>query len=274
VRFCRTADGVRLALAVTGHGLPLVRPPTWFNHLEYDWHVRFRSALYQFLAERCQLVRYDGRGNGLSDRYVPEISFSTFGLDLRAVVDALGLQRYALLGISQGAPIAIAHAVLHPERVHKLVLNGGMALGSNRRGSTRDRETAHAYLTLMRHGWGDEHSAFLRTFGMLYFPSASADELKALAQLQRMAMSAEVAVRVRMATADLDVVDLLPRVSVPTLVLHSRHDNAVPFEEGQRLAAMIPNARFVALESENHVALPDEPAWPTFIGKIEAFLRD
>jgi pimeloyl-ACP methyl ester carboxylesterase/DNA-binding winged helix-turn-helix (wHTH) protein len=274
VGFCRTVDGVRLAMASHGQGLPLVRPPTWFNHLEYDWHVQFRSALYHFLAERFQLVRYDGRGNGLSDRYVPEVSFSTFGLDLQAVVDALGLQRYALLGISQGAPIAIAHAVRHPERVCKLVLNGGMALGSNKRGSTRDRETAQAYLTLMRHGWGDEHSAFLRTFGMLYFPSASADELRALAHLQRMAMSAEVAVRLRMVTADLDVVDLLPRVQAPTLVLHSRHDNAVPLEEGQRLAAAIPNARFVVLESENHVPLPDEPAWPTFVGEIEAFLRE
>lgn len=274
VRYCRTADGVRLALATTGQGLPLVRPPTWFNHLEYDWHVQFRSALYHFLAERCELVRYDGRGNGLSERHVPEISFETFGLDLQAVVDALGLQRYALLGISQGAPIAIAHAVQHPDRVRKLVLNGGMALGSNKRGSTRDHETAQAYLTLMRHGWGDEHSAFLRAFGMLYFPSASLDELKGLAQLQRMAMTADVALRLRMATADIDVTELLPRVSVPTLVLHSRHDNAVPFEEGQRLAAAIPHARFVALESENHVPMPDEPAWPAFVGAIESFLSE
>jgi pimeloyl-ACP methyl ester carboxylesterase len=126
----------------------------------------------------------------------------------------------------------------------------------------------------MRHGWGDEHSAFLRTFCMLYFPSASAEDLKALAELQRMAMSGETALRLRMATADIDIVDLLPRVSTPTLVLHSRHDNAVPFEEGRRLAAAIPNARFVALESENHVPLPDEPAWPTFLAEIEAFLRE
>jgi pimeloyl-ACP methyl ester carboxylesterase len=274
IEFCRTRDGIRLAVASTGNGLPLVRPPTWFNHLEYDWHVQFRGALYRFLAERFRLIRYDGRGSGLSDRYVPEISFATLERDLEAVVDGLRLPRYALLGISQGAPIAIAHAVRHPERVSKLVLNGGMALGSNKRGSLKDRETAQAYLTLMRHGWGDEHSAFLRTFCMLYFPSASAEDLKALAELQRMAMSGETALRLRMATADIDIVDLLPRVSTPTLVLHSRHDNAVPFEEGRRLAAAIPNARFVALESENHVPLPDEPAWPTFLAEIEAFLRE
>ena len=274
IQFCRTKDGVKLAMASIGQGLPLVRPPTWFNHLEYDWHVQFRSALYHFLADRFRLIRYDGRGNGLSDRYVPEISFATFEHDLEAVVGALRLQRYALLGISQGAPIAIAHAVRYPERVSKLVLNGAFALGSNRRGSAKDHETAQAYLTLMRHGWGDEHSAFLRTFSMLYFPSASAEELKASAELQRMAMSGDTAVRLRMASADIDIVDLLPKVSTPTLVLHSRHDNAVPFEEGRRLASAIPNARFVALESENHVPMPDEPAWPTFIAEIEAFLRE
>ncbi len=274
IQFCRTKDGVKLAMASIGQGLPVVRPPTWFNHLEYDWHVRFRSALYRFLADRFQLIRYDGRGSGLSDRHVPEISFATLEHDLEAVVDALHLQRYALLGISQGAPIAIAHAVRYPERVSKLVLNGAFALGSNRRSSAKDHETAQAYLTLMRHGWGDEHSAFLRTFSMLYFPSASAEELRASAELQRVAMSGDTAVKLRMASADIDIVELLPRVSVPTLVLHSRHDNAVPFEEGRRLASAIPNARFVALESENHVPMPDEPAWPTFIAEIEAFLRD
>ena len=272
IQFCRTKDGVKLAMSSTGQGLPLVRPPTWFNHLEYDWHVRFRSDLYRFLADRYQLIRYDGRGNGLSDRYVPEISPATFEHDLEAVVDALRLQRYALLGISQGAPIAIVHAVRHPERVSKLVLNGGFALGSNKRSSAKDQETAQAHLTLMRHGWGDEHSAYLRTFSMLYFPSASAEELRASAELQRMAMSGDTAVRLRMANADIDIVDLLPMVSTPTLVLHSRHDNAVPFEEGRRLAAAIPNAKFVALESENHVPMPDEPAWPIFLGEIEAFL--
>ena len=274
IEFCRAKDGVKLAMASTGQGFPLVRLPTWFNHLEYDWHVQFRSALYRFLSDRCRLIRYDGRGNGLSDRYVPEISFATFEHDLEAVVDALRLQRYALLGISQGAPIAIAHAVRYPERVSKLVLNGGFALGSNKRSSTKDHETVQAHLTLMRHGWGDEHSAYLRTFSMLYFPSASAEELKAAAELQRVAMTGDAAVRLRVACADIDVMDLLPRVSAPTLILHSRHDNAVPFEEGRRLASGIPNAKFVSLESENHVPMPDEPAWPTFIGEIEAFLRD
>jgi pimeloyl-ACP methyl ester carboxylesterase len=273
IEFCRTKDGVKLALAATGRGLPLLRPPTWFNHLEWDWHVQFRSALYHFLTERYQLIRYDGRGNGLSDRFVPEISFATLEHDLEAVIDALRLQRYTLLGISQGAPVSIAHAVRHPERVSGLVINGGFALGANRRSSERERELAQAHMTLMRHGWGDEHSAYLKTFSMLYFPSASAEELRAAAELQRMAMSADNAIRLRAATADIDIVDLLPKVSTPTLILHSRYDNAVPLAEGERLALAIPNARFVVLESENHVPTPDEPAWATFVSEIETFLR-
>lgn len=274
IEACRTADGVRLAVAEVGCGLPLVRTPTWFNHLEHEWQVSFRGGLYQFLAERLRLIRYDGRGSGLSERYVPELSFDTFERDLQAVVDTLQLPRYALLGISQGAPVAIAHAARHPGRVSKIILNGAFALGRNKRGSAKDRETGQAYLTLMRHGWGDEHSAFLRSFGMLYFPGLPSAQIRALADLQRMAMSADAAMRTRMASDDIDVVDLLRQVSAPTLVLHSRYDNAVPFEEGQRLAAALPNARFVALESENHVPVPGEPAWPIFLAEIDAFLRE
>jgi len=261
-------------MASVGQGLPLIRPPTRFNHLEYDWHVQFRGALYRFLADQVQLIRYDGRSNGLSDRYVPDVSLEGLECDLEAVVDAMQLRRYALLGISQGAAVAIAHAVRYPERVSKLVLNGGYAVGANKRGSLRDREISQAYLTLMRHGWGDEHSSFLRSFGTLYFPGASGEEIKALAQLQRMAMSAEAALRLRNVCADVDILDLLPKVTAPTLVLHSTHDNAVPFDEGRRLAALIPHARFVALESQNHVPMPDEPAWPQFIAEIDAFLAE
>ncbi len=271
---CRAADGVRLAVADVGRGMPLVRTPTWFNHLDHEWQVSFRSGLYQFLAERLRLIRYDGRGSGLSERYVPELSFDTMRRDLEAVVHTLQLSRYALLGISQGAPIAIAHAARHPERVSKIILNGAFALGRNKRDSAKDRDTGQAYLTLMRHGWGDEHSAFLRSFGMLYFPGLSTAQIRALADLQRMAMSADAAIRTRIACDEIDVVDLLKQVSAPTLVLHSRYDNAVPFEEGQRLAAALPNARFVALESENHVPVPGEPAWPIFLAEIEAFLLD
>lgn len=274
VSFCHTRDGVRIAMASIGQGLPLIRTPTWFNHLAYDWKVEFRGALYRALASECQLIRYDGRGSGLSERHVPEIAFQGFEDDLAAVTDNIHPPHYGLLGISFGGCIAAAHAARHPERISKLVLVGAYARGRNKRGSTRDIETGDAYLALMRHGWGDEHSTFLRSYGALYFPSASVDELRASADVQRMAMTGDVAVRTLQSCHDIDVVPLLSKIVAPTLVLHSRYDNAVPFEEGLRLAEAIPNARFVALESENHCPMPNEPAWTRFIDEISAFLRE
>lgn len=274
MRVCRTSDGVRLAVAACGEGVPLVRPPTWFNHLDHDWNVQFRGAFYQRLAEQVQLIRYDGRGSGLSDREVPEMSFAALERDLDAVVDGLGLQRYALLGISQGGAIAIAHAARYPERVSRLILIGAYAMGRDRRGNPKDVETGQAQLTLMRHGWGDAHSAFLKSFSLLYFPSAPAEELVALAELQRASMSAQGALSLRRLCDQIDVCDALPRVRAPTLVVHSRHDNAVPLSEGQRLALGIPSARFVVLESANHLPLPQDSAWPLFIGEVQQFLRD
>ena len=274
VEYCETSDGVKIAWAESGDGLPIIRPPTWFNHIAYDWHVEFRGALYQAVSDHSQLVRYDGRGSGLSDRHVNDISFEAFERDLDAVVSTRKSERYGLFGISQGGAIAISHAARYPERISKLILNGCYALGRNKRGSVKDIETGDAYLTLMRHGWGDEHSAFLRSYGMLYFPSASPEELRASADVQRMAMTGDVAVRTRAACQDVDVTAELSKITAPTLILHSRYDNAVPFEEGLRLAAGIPNARFVALESENHCPMPNEPAWQHFVEEVRAFLRE
>jgi pimeloyl-ACP methyl ester carboxylesterase len=217
-----------------------------------------------------RLIRYDSRGFGLSDRDVPEISFATFERDLETAVNALGLHSYALLSISQGAPTAIAHAVRYPEHVSKMVLHGGFALGRNKR--ARDTELAKAWISIMRQGWVDDNSALLRIFSSVWLPGATAEQIKWYANLLRKSTSAENAVRNRHAADEIDVVDLLPKVSAPTLVLHCRRDNSVPFEEGRRLATAIPNAKFVSLDSENHVPLPGEPAWPHFLEAIESFL--
>ncbi len=272
ITFSRTKDGLNLAMARVGQGAPVVSIPTWLTHLEHDWQSPIRGQLLPFLADRFQVIRYDGRGFGLSDRDVADISFATFERDLETVVDAFHLRCYSLLGISQGAAIAIAHAARYPERVSKLVLHGGFALGRNKRGPAQEAEMAKALVAIMREGWGDESSAFLRIFSSVWFPGASAEQIKWFASLLRMSTSVENAVRNRGASDDIDVVDLLPQVSAPTLVLHCRHDNAAPFEGGRRIATSIPNARLVSLDSENHVPLPGEPAWPKFIGEIEAFL--
>jgi DNA-binding winged helix-turn-helix (wHTH) protein/pimeloyl-ACP methyl ester carboxylesterase len=273
ITFCRTKDGVDLAVASAGQGMPLVRPCRWFTHVEHEWHNPFRADLYHFLADRFRLIRYDGRCNGLSDWDVADVSFEALQHDLDTVVDALGLRSYALLGISQGSSLSIAHAVRYPERVSKMVLHGGYALGWSKRAPRRGLDVK-TFLTLMREGWGDEHSAFQKMLCTGMLPNASAEMIRWLAELQRAASSPENTVRLRGTFDEIDVIALLPEVSVPTLVMHCRHDNLVPFEEGRRIATLIPNAKFVSLDSENHVPLPGEPAWQKFIAEIEAFLSD
>ena len=274
VTFCRTADGIHLALAAVGTGPPLIKVANWLTHIEYDWESPIWAPLLHQLATHSRLIRYDGRGNGLADREVADISFAAFVRDLETVVDAVGVKRSAFLGISQGAAVAIAHAVRHPERVSKLILFGGYAQGRNKRGSAADAEMAQAFLAIMRHGWGDEHSAFMKAFSSVFFPNGSPQQIKWLVNLQRVTTSAANAVRIRTACDDIDVVDLLPKVQVPTLVLHCRHDDVAPLEQGRLIASSIPHARFVTLESDNHIVLADEPAWPKLVDEIEAFLKE
>jgi DNA-binding winged helix-turn-helix (wHTH) protein/pimeloyl-ACP methyl ester carboxylesterase len=273
ITFCRTKDGVNLAVACVGQGMPVVRTGHWMTHVQYDWQSPIRTPLLHFLADRYRLIRYDSRNNGLSDWDVEDVSLEALLNDLETVVDAVGVHSYALLGVSQGASISIAHAVRHPERVSKLILHGGYALGHNKRGPRKGFDVK-GYLNLMREGWGDEHSAFQKILSTVYLPNAPAEHIKWMADLQRVASSPENTVRLRSMFDEIDVVHLLHKVSVPTLVMHCRYDNLVPFEEGRRLATLIPNAKFVELESENHVPQSFEPAWPKFVGEIEAFLSD
>jgi len=274
ISFCRSADKINIAYAEVGNGPPLVKAANWLTHLEHDWESPVWSPLLQRLAEKNRLIRYDSRGNGLSDRIAPEISFHGFVQDFEAVVEAVKVPRFAILGISQGAAIAIAYAVRHPERVTKLVLYGGYAQGRNRRGSTEEVDKARVFLSLLHHGWGDEQSAFMRAFSSVFLPNGSPEQIKWFADLQRITTTAENAARIRNACDEIDVLHLLPKVKVPTLVLHARHDNVVPLEQGRSLAASIPDARFVTLESDNHVLLAGEPAWEKFFLEVEAFLAE
>ena len=272
VGFCRTSDGVHLAVATAGRGVPLVKTANWLNHVEFDWQSPVWSPLFSRLTADCQLVRYDERGTGLSDRDVPDFSFEAFVGDLETVVDDCGLARFALLGISQGAPVAIAYAVRHPERVSRLVLCGGFARGWRKRGSATDVARAEASITLIQEGWGQDNPAARQMFTSLIVPDATHEEMRWFNDLERISASAATAIRLLHVIGDIDVTELLPRVAVPTLVLHSRADARVPFEHGVALARAIPKARFVALESKNHLILSHEPAWPRFIDEVSGFL--
>jgi class 3 adenylate cyclase/pimeloyl-ACP methyl ester carboxylesterase len=273
IRFCTAPDGVQLAYSIIGQGPPLMKTGNWMTHLEYDLESPIWRHLYREVVKDHALIRYDARGNGLSDRTVDEISFDAFVSDLEVVVDAAGPKRFALFGISQGCAISIAYAVRHPERVSHLVLYGGFALGWNKRARTAaQKDQDAAMLTLMRVGWGQENAAFRQLFTSQFIPGATKEQADWFNELQRISVSPEMAARNREATGEIDVTALLPRVRVPTLVLHARDDAVVGFEAGRRLAAGIPGARFVALTGRNHLFLESEPAFGQFLEHTRAFL--
>ena len=273
IHFCTASDGIRIAYAKVGEGPPLLKAANWLNHLQYDWESPIWSHLLRELAAEHQLIRDDERGNGLSDWDVEDISFEAFVRDLESVVEATGIDRFALLGISQGCAVSIAYAVRHPERVSHLVLYGGYARGRRKRGSPTETEQAAAVVTLMRQGWGQENPAFRQIFTSLFIPGGSREQVQWFNDLQRRTASPENAVRMRQTMNDIDVTGLLPRVTVPTLVLHCRDDAVVPFEEGRILAAGIRAAHFVALEGRNHLILEGDPALHRFLDEVRNFLR-
>ena len=273
IQFCTTPDGVQLAYARTGSGPPLVKTGNWMTHLEFDFESPIWRGLYRELSRDRSLIRYDARGNGLSDREVEAVSHEMFVGDLETVVNAAGLERFALLGISQGCAVSIDYAVRHPERVSHLILFGGYPLGWRKRArSAAEKEQGEAMLTLMRLGWGQENPAFRQLFTSQFIPGGTKEQSDWFNELQRISTSPSDAVRNSLANGDTDVSELLARVSVPTLVMHARDDARVPFDQGRRLAAGISGARFVPLASRNHLILEDEPAFPRFVQEIRSFL--
>jgi len=271
VRFCIAGDGVRLAYAVHGSGPPIVRAATWLTHLDFDWESPVWRHWLAELGDGHTLVRYDERGCGLSDRELDGLSVETWVGDLETVVDAAGIDRFTLLGLSQGAAIALVYAARHPERISRLVLYGGYARGRMWRGDEA-RAHAEAMGSAIRAGWTDANPTFRHLFSMLFLPQGTAEQMEWYDELQRRSTSAANAVRLYEARNRIDVVDIASRVTTPTLVAHARADRAVPVEEGRLLAARIPGARFVLLESANHILLSDEPAWGAFVAELRAFL--
>jgi class 3 adenylate cyclase/pimeloyl-ACP methyl ester carboxylesterase len=273
IQFCTSQDGIQLAYSRIGRGPPLVKTGNWMTHLEFDFESPIWRHLYRELSRDHTLIRYDARGNGLSDREVEEVSYEAFVRDLETVVDAAGVERFALLGISQGCAVSIGYAVSHPERVTHLILPGGYALGSSKRVRTEaEREEAGAMLTLMRLGWGQENAGFRQLFTSQFIPGGTKEQADWFNELQRVSTSPADAVRNLKANGEIDVTALLSKVTAPTLVMHARDDARVPFDAGRRLAAGIPGARFVPLQSRNHLILENEPAFARFVQEIRAFL--
>ena len=273
IAFCRAVDDVRLAYAVAGDGPPLVRAANWMTHLGYDiespvWRhwVRDLSAKYRF-------IRYDERGCGLSDWEATDFTFADWVADLESVVEALGLERFPLLGVSQGGAVAVAYAARHPERVSHLVLCGAYARGRAVRAISDDEKRAAALdLELARVGWGRDDPAFRQVFAAQFLPDGTRADWAAFDQLQRRTTSPENAVRFLEEFGRIDVCEQAREVRCPTLIMHSRDDHRVPMRFGEELASLIPQSRLVALGSNNHLLTATEPAWPVFCAELDAFL--
>jgi pimeloyl-ACP methyl ester carboxylesterase/DNA-binding winged helix-turn-helix (wHTH) protein len=275
IRFATTADGVRIAYATSGNGPPLVRAAHWMTHLDWDWRSATFGPRIQAFSRRFRLVRYDGRGYGLSDWQAPAGTLDDAVVDLESVVAAAGLERFALLGASGGAPIAICFAVRHPQRVSGLVLLGAFARGALRRGERSiSRENWEALLRLIEDGWGQDNPAFRQLITTMMWPGADAQQTASFNHLQRVSCSPKTAVGLLRSIANFDVTDELAGVQCPTLVLHSPRDSRIPFEEGRLLASMIKGARLEPFDSPNHTPLVGEPAFEQVQNLIEAFLLD
>lgn len=273
VRFCAAPDGVRLAYAVHGQGPPLVKVANWLTHVEHDWHSPVWRHWLETLGRRHTVVRYDERGCGLSDRDPPEVSLATWIGDLDTVVEAAGFDEFALLGMCEGGMVALSYAARHTEKVRCLVLYGTYGRGRLRRGATQGaREEAEALISLTRRVWDEPTPAYRRLFTNLLIPDGTDEQMVWFDELQRLSSSPAHAARCRRVRYSADVTDLARQVTVPTLVLHSRDDAIVPFEEARLLAALIPDAQLVPLDSANHILLAEEPAFADLDEALHDFL--
>ena len=274
IRFCTSHDGLRLAYATSGEGSPLVMPATWLMQLDHQWRSLAWRPWLETLSRNHRLLRYDSRGCGLSERDTAELSFDNWVRDLEAVVEAAGFKRFALLGTCWGGPIAIEYAARHPERVDRLILYGTYARGRFRWADRpAEIEKARVLLDLTRLGWGQENHPFAKVWASSFQPGGTREHVQSWCAQQDIATSAATAVRLLEIGYDVDVSTAARKIECPVLVLHPERDAVVPVEQGRTLAGLIPDCRFVTVDSENHMPLADEPAWGHIVSELEEFLK-
>lgn len=275
IRFCRASDGVRIAYATVGKGPPLVRAAHWITHLDYEWDSPVWRHWMEGLSRGRTFIRYDERGCGLSDHDPEDISFEAFVRDLETVVDELGLERFPLMGLSQGGPVAVEYAVRHPERVSRLILVGAFVTGRLARASTpEERREAEMQGEFIRLGWGRDDPSFRLYFSSTFIPDAPPQLWSDFAALMRRTTSADNALRLNNVSIGMDVREAATRVTVPTLILHGRNEVRIPFSQGREYAALIKGSRLVPLDTRNHLLTADEPAWEHLLREIDNFLAE
>ena len=264
---------MRIAYAISGSGPPLVKTPNWLTHLDYDWESPVWRGWWQALSRHHELIRFDQRGCGMSSWTTEDIGLEASVRDLETVVDALDLDRFPLLGISRGGPIAIAYADRHPERVSRMILYGSYAVGQDKKAETPEQRTANRnLLTSMQIGWGTDDPAFRLVYAHRFMPEGPLEQWKAFAELQRHTASPENAVRLRMEYGQVDVREEAARLRVPTLIMHARDELLRPFDDALQLSELIPDCQLVALPSCNHILQTDEPAFAELVRQIDRFL--
>ncbi len=272
-RFTRSFDGALIAHAHHGNGPPLVRVSHWLSHLELDWESPVWRPLLDRLGQNFTLCRYDQRGTGLSTRDSTGLTLDSFVRDLKAVADANGLDRFPIFAVSQAVPVAIRFAALYPERVSRMVLYGGYAVGRVYRDAGEGQVDEETLLGLIRAGWGRENTAFLSAFTALFMPDGTPEQVASFVKIQNESISPQSAALLRTAVDRFVVEDDLEKVQAPVMVLHANRDAIHPMSQGQLLAARLPNAQFIMLESRNHAPLPQDASWNTLVDTIIRFCR-
>jgi pimeloyl-ACP methyl ester carboxylesterase/DNA-binding CsgD family transcriptional regulator len=272
IRLTKSADGTAIAWAEAGTGLSLVKASNWLTHLEHELESPVWRHWIRFFADHYRFVRYDERGCGMSDRDVAELSLDRSVDDLEAVVTAAKPREpFILLGISQGGAAAIRFAVAHPDKVSRLILYGAYAQGRAMQNDRAVEEAQRARIALTRSGWGQNNPVYRQLFTSRFIPGATDEQIRWFNELCKITATPEMAARIMEFRLGIDVTAVLPLVSVPTLVLHVRSDEAISPAQGRLLAARIPGATLVELDSRNHILLEGEPAWGRFKDEVLAF---
>ena len=268
IRYCRLPNGCNIAWSSAGKGYPLVRSLGWFTNLEVEWNSPVASPFWQKLANRYQLIRYDGRGMGLSDRDVEKFSAETRLEDLEAVIEASGVEKCALMGLSEGGTTAIEYAAKHPGRVSQLILWGSFLVVPN----PEEVPQFGAIARLVPQYWGSESAAFHQMFTAMFLPDGNATQNKLFNEMQRTSATPETAFAFMKSIGDLDVREVASEVNIPALVMHRKGDLVIPVKHGQRMAAQLPNARMVLLDGSNHWMITDDSDMDHIVDLIDNFV--
>ena len=271
ISYCTSADGCAIAMASLGQGPVVLKSPNFVTHLDADWRSPLWRHIFENLSSEHELLRFDQRGNGLSERHPETISFDAFVNDIMAVANTIQDEKFVLFGVSQGCASAIEFAYRHPERVKGLIFLGGFAQGANKRPSANPSQT-DLEIQMIQTGWESDIPAFRQFFANTMIPDSNQAEKDSFDQLMQLSTSAEKAAAISRVNAEIDVTNRLGQITLPTLIMHSRGDQRVPMDQSQIMADKMPNTRFVPLDSKNHLILEQDAGWPVFQQEVSKFL--